>query len=207
LPDYFESGADKYERGDYAGAIADYSSAIAASVPNSAPLAPREEGQDHRLFRAHLVRGMARTCLRDWSGALADFRRACELAPADQDDTRLFIWMCRSRLGEREAADAELREFSKNIRPTGSLGEWFSRIARFLTGGWTEGQLLQGLEQEDDEVRENMACVVYFYTGLKRLLSGDEEGGRERLRRCVATGRGYYAEHGWARLELERPGR
>ena len=63
--EYFESGYDKAENGDYYGAISDYTKAIELN-PNAA---------------AYYNRGLSKSKLKDHSGAISDYNKAIELSP------------------------------------------------------------------------------------------------------------------------------
>ena len=62
----FNSGVDKYEQGDFQGAITDFSKAIEINP------------QDASAF---LNRGVAKTKLGDYPGSIADFTKALEINP------------------------------------------------------------------------------------------------------------------------------
>ena len=62
----FNSGVDKYEQGDYQGAIADYTKALEIN-PESA--------------NAYYNRGNAKNKLGDHQGAIADYTKALEIDP------------------------------------------------------------------------------------------------------------------------------
>ena len=62
----FNSGVDKYDQGDYQGAMADYTKAIEIN-PEYAPV--------------YYFRGIAMDDLQDYQGAIADFSKAIEINP------------------------------------------------------------------------------------------------------------------------------
>ena len=64
--EYFDSGYDKAENGDYYGAISDYTKAIELN-PNDAA--------------AYHNRGWSKNKLKDYNGAIADYNKAIELDP------------------------------------------------------------------------------------------------------------------------------
>jgi tetratricopeptide (TPR) repeat protein len=90
---YLNRGSAKAYKGDTDNAIADFNRALQLNPK----LAPAYAGRGHANFLAH-----------NWTAALRDYRRFCELSPRNQQYARFGIWMIRSRLGEREAADKEL---------------------------------------------------------------------------------------------------
>ena len=65
---YFNQGVEKYEAGNYQGAIDDWSKAIEINPQNA---------------DAHYNRGSAMNNLGNYQGAIADFTKAIELDPQD----------------------------------------------------------------------------------------------------------------------------
>ncbi len=63
---YFETGYEKYNRGDYKGAIQDYTKAIELNP---------------RYALAYHWRGNAKFSLKDYRGAIQDYTKAIELDP------------------------------------------------------------------------------------------------------------------------------
>src|SRR5438876_487692 len=89
----YDLGTKKVDKSASDGAIADINRAL-----NINP----------KLAAAYASRGSANFLARNWTAALQDYKRFCELSPRSQQYARFGIWMIRSRLGEREAADKEL---------------------------------------------------------------------------------------------------
>ena len=67
---YYNRGIDKYDRGDYYGAIVDYTKAIEINPKYS---------------DAYYNRGLAKDDLNDYYGAIADYTKAIEFRPRDAD--------------------------------------------------------------------------------------------------------------------------
>ena len=65
---FYNRGSDKAEKGDYYGAIADYTRAIEIDPQN-----------DDAFYN----RGNSKLKLKDYYGAIADYTRAIEIRPAD----------------------------------------------------------------------------------------------------------------------------
>ena len=67
---YFKSAYKKAEKGDYYGAISDYTKAIEIN-PNKS--------------EAYYKRGISKAKLKDYYGAISDFTKAIEINPNDSD--------------------------------------------------------------------------------------------------------------------------
>ena len=66
----YNSGTEKYWKGDYQGAVADYTKAIDINPQNS---------------NAYSNRGAAKHDLKDYQGAIADWNKAIEINPQNAD--------------------------------------------------------------------------------------------------------------------------
>jgi tetratricopeptide (TPR) repeat protein len=138
-------------------------------------------------------RGLARFDRGDWKGAAEDFSKRLSLEPAGRarDFAALRLWLCRARLGGRDAASAELRAY----RPSGETSE-YPDIAAFLLSGRKEFESAAG----------GPGAAAWFFVGEKRLLDGDREGAIEALRECARLSPRGDAEGESARAELARLG-
>jgi lipoprotein NlpI len=114
--DYVNRGNVKNSQGELDGAATDFNRAI--------ELNPREALAYVGLGSVHFQK------LR-WIDALADFRRSCELNPLGQDYPRLYIWLIRAQLGEKEAANKELADYFDKL-PSARGQDWSTKIAAFL---------------------------------------------------------------------------
>ena len=54
---------------------------------------------------------------RQWTDALKDYRRDCEVSERKQDYPRMFIWLIRARLDETKDADQELAAYLDQRSP------------------------------------------------------------------------------------------
>jgi len=130
-----ERGLARALRGDHDGALAD-------------------------LAGAPVARGWVLYARREWATALAAFKAAPE---ESADCARLWIWLTRVRLGERDAATAE---WKAHLAERG--GEPYATAARVLLG-------------------ESPTAEPVFYAALRFVIDGDAEGARAALERCVAS--------------------
>ena len=73
---FYNSGVEKYEKGDYQGAIADYDKAIEINP---------------QYADAYINRGIAKYDLKDYQGAIADYDKAIEINPQYADATTIVV--------------------------------------------------------------------------------------------------------------------
>ncbi len=91
---YYNRGNDKYDVGDYYGAIADYTKAIEIS--------PREAD-------AYYNRGLAKHDLNDYYGAIADYTKAIEINPREAD-AYVNRSMVKEEIGDLNGACVDARK-------------------------------------------------------------------------------------------------
>src|SRR5437667_200193 len=143
---YNNRGIAKLQRSDWDGAMADFDRALQLNPK----LAPAYAGHGSANFLAH-----------NWTAALRDYRRFCELSQRNQAYPRLFIWIIRSRLGEREAADKELATYF-NAEP----GTWVFKVATYLLGNLSEAELFTAAASPDANTDRGQHCEAWFYAGM-----------------------------------------
>ena len=120
----------------------------------------------------------------DWEKAAEDFKRYLWANGNSRGHGRYHLWVARSRMGEGEAATAELSRFlagNKDIRntPYGSLG-------LFLVGDLTEAELLFDSSLVKSGFPDDW-CGAYYYLGVNRLLNGDKEGAKAFFHKTLET--------------------
>ncbi len=199
---YLQRAAAHRARGDHQAAIGDCTKAIGLNDKDAAAwgargLAKRAAGDldaalpdltraielDPKSADHWSNRAVGLYAARSWTRALIDFTKACELQP-DRLRARLFVWLIRARLGERDAATAELRshlEGDSARRPDRSS----LILARFLIGDVTESQLLEGLPQPPGGPDREHAGWAHLLAGTKRLLDGDRKEASAHFRRSL----------------------
>ena len=69
----------------------------------------------------------------------------------------------------------------------------------FLLGRVSEPEFLRTGNRSHDS---GWQCALWFYAGMKRLVSGDAATAREYLQKCLATGRKEFIEYNFAAAEL-----
>lgn len=222
-PAYAGRGLAKNAKGDYDGAAEDLSQAMELDPKD--PKAPLDRAYvrvskgdldgaiedfsraiklDPRFAAAYFGRGCAHYDKRIWKEALADYRKACDLDLSMRDYGRLRLWLIRARTGDREGGDQEVARYLKD-RKTGKDGDWFTKIAGFLTGKLSEEDFLKaGLEgtQVEKEARAEK-CEAYYYAGMKRLIDGDKAAARDYFKKCLDVGAKEITAHASAEAELK----
>jgi tetratricopeptide (TPR) repeat protein len=135
--------------------------------------------------RAFLNRGLCLYDLREWEDAEADLRRSIELEPEGQDFTRLRLWLLGARLGRRELATRELKEWLGKRAP---VGDWIEAAGRYLIGERTEEELLASATDEDPASSKLRASEARFLAGTRAVVDGRTEDAREHFVKALATG-------------------
>jgi len=186
LKAYCNRGVAKIDLGNAQDAIADFNRTLQLN-PKDAP--------------AYADRGSANLLARNWTAALQDYRRFCELSPRNQQYPRLTIWLIRSRLGERGAADKELAAHF-----TAESGSWPSKIQAYLLGKLSESEFLTTTLSPSGKVDPGQRCEAWFYAGMKNLLAGDKSAATEFFKKCAATGQRSVSEYAFAKAELKALG-
>ncbi|NJR21813.1 MAG: serine protease [Richelia sp. CSU_2_1] len=153
--DFYLQGGDKYRKGDYRGAIADFDRAIALN-PN--------------YFEAYNDRGWARYELGDKQGAIADYDRTLKINPnfALAYNNR---GIARSDLGDKQGAIADYEQALK-INP--------NYADAYNNRGWARYELgdKQGAIADYDralKINPNFA-LAYYNRGNIRYELGDKQG-------------------------------
>src|SRR6266567_1712877 len=179
---YTDRGSAKANKGDLDGAIANLNRAL--------QLDPKAAS----AYVIYVNRGTANFLARNWTAALRDYRRSCELSQRNQAYPRLFIWIIRSRLGEREAADKELATHF-NAEP----GTWVSKVATYLLGNLSEAELFTAAASPDANTDRGQHCEAWFYAGMKNVLGDDKWAAAQFFKKCLATGQKNAVEYHFAK--------
>jgi lipoprotein NlpI len=219
-PAYEARGVAKEQKGDLDGAIADYNHAIELNPKLDGAYLNRGKAKAYKgntdsaiadfnralqlnpkLARAYAGRGSANFLAHNWMAALHDYRRFSELSQRNQEYPRLFIWIIRSRLGEREAADKELATHF-NAEP----GTWVSKVEAYLLGNLSEAEFLAAAASPVADTDRGQHCEAWFYAGMKNLLDGNKPAGTEFFKKCLTTEQKSPVEYHFAKAELKAVG-
>jgi lipoprotein NlpI len=113
------------------------------------------------------ILGSAQNDSLQYTQALSSFRKAIELDEKNYY-SRFWVWMIRTRLGERDDATAEL---SANLKGRGgdSEHEWELCIGRFLVGELSESNLVAqaGMTAKIPTEVAGHPCEAHYYAGMK----------------------------------------
>jgi tetratricopeptide (TPR) repeat protein len=173
-PAYVGRGCAQQKMGNVDAAMADYNRSIALNPGFSF---------------AYFARGLLNYTLHDLTNSLSDFCRSINSATnyaLCQDYSHCYVWIIRTRLGEKEFATKELQTFLDNR--IGSQEDWPAKVAKFLLGRTPESDFLQTAAHSEKPIEKGQICEAYFYAGAKRLAEGDKPAARSYFNKSVATG-------------------
>ena len=153
--DFFIQGRDKYQKGDYQGAIAAYNQAIQLN-PN--------------YVYAYLARGFVRADLGDKQGMIADFNQAVRINPNDAEPY-LFRSRVRADLGDKQGAIAD---YDQALRINPNYAEVYALrgVARAQLGD-KQGAIADA--NQALRINPNDA-IAYALRGTTRFQLGDKQG-------------------------------
>jgi tetratricopeptide (TPR) repeat protein len=170
---YSDRGMDKYESKDFAGAIADYTTALGMS-PNN-----------HTLLS---LRGVAKFDSQDLSGAIADFSLAIQANPtsAEAHCNRGKAYL------HTKQYDKAIEDESKAIGLDSKYDEayFFRGEAHFGLGNYRDAitDYTKALELSPTSTR------VFLQRGMAKLLSGDKENALGDLKKAKESSNRYYSD-------------
>ncbi|MGI2905731.1 tetratricopeptide repeat protein [Tolypothrix sp. VBCCA 56010] len=153
--DLYIQGGDKYKKGDFKGAIADYTEAIRLNP---------------KFVSAYVSRGIARRSLRDNQGAIADYEQAIRLNPK-YSLAYVNRGNARSYLGDNQGAIADYNQ-ALEINPKYALAYVSRGVVRRDLGD------NRGALADFDQALEINPKFVYAYVsrGVVRSYLGDQQG-------------------------------
>jgi hypothetical protein len=164
--------------------------------------APREESGGLPDGRAYHDQGCESYDRHNFTGSLADFRKAVKLGSEVQDYSHYRIWLIRARSGEKAAATQELVFYLKK-RKAQNPPDWPLQIGHFLTDQMTEAAFLQAAANANSQTNREQHCEAYFYAGSARLVADDPTGAADFFKKCLGTSVTNFEEYQSAEAELK----
>jgi lipoprotein NlpI len=138
-----------------------------------------------------------------FTNALADFRKSCELGSNNQDYSYFRLWHVRTWLGEKDAATRELTEYLER-RKVEKPDDWPSKVGSFLAGQMSESDFLKAADAPNLQTSKEQHCEAYFYIGSKHLIDNDRMAAVDFFKKCRTTNVTAFEEYASARAELLR---
>jgi lipoprotein NlpI len=223
---YYHRGLAQQAKNDLDSAVGDYGRAIQLDPTIALAYYNRgllEEQRDHldlavsdynqaleldpKNFQAYYNRGVAKQAMGNLDGALADLELFCQSDAKNNyvDYAHLYLWIIRTRQEQRTTANQDLSDaLSKNWNALSD--DLASKLAFFLLGQINENDLIAAAESPDLKRDQGQHCEVWYFAGVKRLLSGDKNTAIDYFRKCLGTGEKDYCEYILAKAELRTLG-
>jgi len=149
----------------------------------------------------HAARGCSYEMLGQLDNALADYRRADEIAAREKADRRFYtIWRCivLRKQGKRAEADALARQFLKTLKDD----EWVAPVLKYLAGEMTEAEVFRRAQHQDPDRNREQHCEAYYYVGACHLADGKLDRAEALFKKCLAQRVNNFYEHGFALRDL-----
>jgi tetratricopeptide (TPR) repeat protein len=219
---FFNRGEARLTKGDTDGTLADFSQAISDDA-NLAPAyggragievqrgdfnaaladATRSAELDPNDASALFSRGLAELGLHTLDSAEADFTKYCVAAPhgPDCDNARLYLWVIASEQNSRDKADDDLNYAVINTWNS-SPEDLTSKIAAFLVGHIREDELITDASTPDPSLEPGRFCRIWYFAGVKRLVTGDMATALTYFQKSLATGQKDCSEYLFARAQM-----
>jgi tetratricopeptide (TPR) repeat protein len=160
---------------------------------------------DPTASEAYFIRGVLRQEQGRMEEAISDFRRCIEIRPADQDYSRMHIWIVRTKKGDKDAAHAELSAYFDKRKKFEIAGRQ-TKIIEFLLGRITEAEFLSADDPSNADIDIGQQCEFWFYAGMKQELAGDKKAAVIFFRKCIATQKTESFYYQCAKAELKSLG-
>ncbi len=185
-------GHARRRMGDYAAAVADYTTAIDLKTPAAADrsqavagkpgrMAPPLHGTESFTIWSRYHRAVVRWMLGETERAIEDCYALRPLSGRPTfADARLYL-MLRQQGRAEEAADVLRRAIAESA----SDDLWLKAIFRCLAGELTADELIADALEKKERAR---LCEAYYYAGEVFRLRGVPHRARECFERCVQTG-------------------
>ena len=221
---YCQRGIAREAKNDIPGAMADFTQAVALDAKLGmayyyrALLRERNDDLDGAITdnsraieldpnqaQAYYNRGFAWLSKGNPDAANTDLQKFCQLAPHDPyaDHARLYLWMiARSQNRTEEEANHALGDAVQN-NWNASADDYVTKLAGFLLGRMSEAEVIAAAISSDPKTDQTQHCEAWYFTGMKRLLSGDRDAARDHFQHCVDTNQKEFCEYILAKAELQ----
>lgn len=215
---YNGRGLAKSHQGNFDGAIADFSAAIklkpafteayfnrgnAALLQGNMDMAIADFSKvielkpDHGL--AYFHRGLARDCETNYDGATGDYAKAQELL-AGNSEASSSIAVHAALVAQRTGGDV-----TASLKPAaGGSDVWNKRVASFIAGKISEGQLLSFANQAEGDVQNRQQCEAQYFIGMTKLIAGNKAAAKADFQKAFDASGPSLIVHRLARVELDR---
>jgi len=223
-----DRGLARQSQGDLDGALADYTQAIKLNPKftiayRNRGLAQQAKGNfdaaiidythalslDTKDIQDYYNRGQLKQTKGDFDGALRDLQEYCQLSPPDDfysHYAHLYIWVISTRQKHSQEADQELAAALGQGWKT-SANDLTGKLAEFLLGKITEADLMISAPPLSDAKKDaGQHCEIWYFAGVKRLLTGDQATAIDYFHKCIATDQKNYCEYLLAQMELKTLG-
>jgi lipoprotein NlpI len=149
------------------GALADVNQAIAL---------------DQKYPFSYFMRGLIHRAQNDLENATVDFQKSANFGYLDG---ALWLWIVKSENGDRGVARENLSDY---LGKTGQANpdDWPAPIADFLLERITQETLMAIVPKGDEG--KNKLCEAWFYVGIVKHLSGDNQGAIYCFHQAIGVG-------------------
>jgi tetratricopeptide (TPR) repeat protein len=146
-------------------------------------------------------RGMARQILGDYAGAVADYHRAIDVSKDEIAAAypRIYLYICLRLHGDLPSVS--MLDISDTIQV-----KWPQTVALYLSKKCSETELFATAQKGFAQDIKGQCCEAFYYSAMIHRISGDPEGSKALLKKCMDTGAKNFLEYCFARAELKRMG-
>jgi tetratricopeptide (TPR) repeat protein len=186
---FYNRGLIKEQQNDLDGCIADSTKAIELDPTNA---------------QAFYNRGVALQAKGNLDAAANDLRKFVEIAPKNiyADYARLYLWVINCEQSHKPEADQELSsrlETDWNAEPA----QLPTKIANFLLDHISESELMAVASSPDPKKNQGQHCEVWYFDGIKKMLTGNKTGAIDCFHQCLSTGQKDFCEYILAEAQLQ----
>ena len=151
-------------------------------------------------------RGILQYAQGQWSGAATDLRIADELCAELACPSRLLLWHCHARTGDRKQADKDLAVHLSKLKrlPKHRNSGGDAALGELLLRKSSEEDILSMLDTEEIAFILERRCEAHFHLGCLALLEGRVHAAANHFRESLDTSDFAAPEYVCAQAELSR---